>query len=369
MAVSSFQPLVQVLLTTVVLASLSGTASAQSVPTAKLTRGQAFALSGSADSNSPAVWDADARVLRVFTSFGGVISQASGSTIRTLGPAHPVDWIVAPRGGVWMESVIDAGDGAWYGYYHNEVDADDCQNVGKVRPRIGAARSFDAGHTWEDLGIILESDLASLCTTPNRYNVGGIGDFSVIRDRDRQYLYVLYSDYSSPAESQGVSVARMPWGDRDRPAGALAVWQDGIWMPAASRIESFVADPDQMVEWWKYPEGTPRYAAAGSWHSANGKVDAFWGPSVHWNTYLEHYVILMSRANTTAFGTEGLYVSFARDLSEPATWSTPQKLQSGGQWYPQVFALPEEGGTESEAGRRAYFYNSGKTSTLVEFTR
>jgi hypothetical protein len=37
-----------------------------------------------------------------------------------------------------------------------------------------------------------------------------------------------------------------------------------------------------------------------------------------------------------AFTNEGIYVSFAQTLDEPRGWSTPRKIVSGGDWYPQV---------------------------------
>ena len=39
--------------------------------------------------------------------------------------------------------------------------------------------------------------------------------------------------------------------------------------------------------------GTPVFGVDRSW--ANVDVDALWGPSVHWNTYLNAYVTLLNR--------------------------------------------------------------------------
>jgi len=116
-----------------------------------------------------------------------------------------------------MEAVVSASDGNWYGYYHNERVATVCGNTTKAVPRIGAARSKDHGATWYDLGIILEaSESTFVCNTNNRYFVGGVGDLSVVLDRSGQFLYVFFSQYGRTVAEQGVGVARMVWGDRDR---------------------------------------------------------------------------------------------------------------------------------------------------------
>ena len=57
----------------------------------------------------------------------------------------------------------------------------------------GAARSFDRGATWDDLGRILEAPPDTyVCDTTNYYFHGGVGDLSVMLDPERQYL-VLFS--------------------------------------------------------------------------------------------------------------------------------------------------------------------------------
>ncbi len=347
---------------------VAGFISAQStpLPSARLLRALPIDLPGPVDSNSPALWDDEEGDLHVFTSFAGAIGQSDGPSQFELGPSAPINWRrAAPPGGVWMEAIVADTD-TWYGFYHNEVAPPECPDAGKVRPRIGAARSRDRGESWDDLGVILESPEPSLCGTVNKYNVGGVGDFSVMLDQDARYLYLFYSDYAEPLEAQGVSVSRMQWANRDKPAGALAVWTDGLWLPASSSV---TGRGRQRRVTWSYPAGTPIYAARRSWHSGDGRTDAFWGPSIHWNTYLEQYVMLLSRANTTAFGSEGIYVAFAGTLADPEAWSAPQRLQPGGAWYPQVLGLSEDEGTDKVAGQRARFFMSGKSLTVIEFSR
>jgi hypothetical protein len=327
-----------------------------------LAPASAIDLSGPVDSNSPAVWSLDGSELQVFTSWGGAVQQASGATFARMGAPTPIAWFNQPLGGAWMEAVVRDRD-VLYGYYHNEVPSPTCENDGKVRPRIGAARSTDQGETWQDLGVILESPEPSLCETTNEYNDGGVGDFSVMLDAQRNYLYVFYSSYSPSLGGQGVSVARMRWADRDQPVGALAVWQ-GLWLPARS-----MPTPDGASLSWVYPTGTPIYPARRSWHSADGVSDAFWGPSIHWNTYLRQYVLLLNRADSVAFDQEGIYIAFGSALDNPAGWSSPLRLMPGGSWYPQVLGLHSGSGTDRQAGHEARFFVSGHSDAVIRFER
>lgn len=364
------RPLYRLLLGLCTIIGPAAIAAAQTVPSASLARATPSTLTGQVDSSSPTVWDEDG-ILHVFTSYAGLVSVASGTSTETLEPAQPVVWVETPPGGVWMEGVIVDNTGVFYGYYHNELPATECLTRGavKARPRIGAARSVDRGRTWEDLGVILESPEASQCNTTNQFFVGGVGDFSVVLDRDEQYLYVVYTDYSASFDAQGVSMARMLWASRDEPVGALAVWQSGLWLPATSIVVSTNDDETEVELEWSYPEGSPVYQAQRSWHGAGGRVDAFWGPTVHWNSYLEQHVMLLTRANSGGFGTEGIYVVFTPTLENPETWSMPQKVMSGGGWYPQVIGLPAESGTDKHAGQQARFYLAGSSAWTIEFVK
>jgi hypothetical protein len=90
---------------------------------------------------------------------------------------------------------------------------------------------------------------------------------------------------------------------------------------------------------------------------------------VHWNTYLEQYVMLLNRASDERWSQEGIYVSFARSLEDPGAWSPPVRLLSGGAWYPQVMGLAFGEGTDKVAGQRARFLMSGISDALIEFRR
>jgi hypothetical protein len=280
-----------------------------------------------------------------------------------MGPAQPIALEPWPGGGVWMEAVVRDTDGTWYGYYHQEVVAPMC-GTQRVIPRIGAARSRDAGRTWEPLGTILEAPPGSHdCTTHNQYFVGGLGDFSIQLDATSRDLYFFYSLYLRSQRQQGVSVARLAWADRDAPLGRMMVWRGRSWAPAMAMRS------DDLTERWVYPAAAPMFPTSAPWHDDDTLVDAFWGPSVHWNTHLERYVMLLNRARDESFRQEGIYVSFAERLDDLTLWSVPMKILSGGKWYPQVIGLEHGSGTDKVAGESARFFMSGSSEHLIRFRR
>lgn len=324
-------------------------------------------LTGEVDSNSPALWMrvGGRQTLFVMTSFAGKPSTAFGRDAWSLGRAEPVVLDPWPGGGVWMEAIVADDAGTWYGYYHNELAAEVCASPTKVIPRIGAARSRDRGRTWESLGVILEAPpLTHDCTTTNTYFVGGVGDLSVQLDPESQDLYFFYSTYLRTERLQGVAVGRLAWADRDEPAGKLMVWQQSRWMAASS------FNPGKgMQRRWIYPAAIPIFPAGDSWHDEDRIVDAFWGPSVHWNTHLERYVMLLNRARDDNFQQEGIYVSFAPSLDDPRLWSAPVKLLNEGKWYPQVMGLDVGSGTDKVAGEWGRFFMSGVSQHLIHFIK
>ena len=274
-----------VLLTLPIRVSGQSGAEATHDPRMELVPAQTLQLTGEVDSNSPAMWDRVSGRLTLFvlTSMSGMPSTAAGRELTLLGKASPALIDPWPGGGVWMEAVVADENDTWYGYYHNENPARVCSTVQKVIPRMGAARSDDHGRTWEPLGVILEAPPRSYdCTTTNKYFVGGVGDFSVQLDRDSRDLYFFYSTYLRTEQLQGVAVGRLAWADRDDPSGKIMLWRDGSWVPANT------FNLAGGVQRYTYPAAGPIFPAKDSWHDEDSVVDAFWGPSVHWNTYLEH---------------------------------------------------------------------------------
>jgi hypothetical protein len=324
-------------------------------------------LSGDVDSNSPAIWDRIGGVPRFFvvTSYDGQPSTAAGRSLTRLGAARPSSLEPWPGGGVWMEAVVPDVDGTWYGYYHNEMPADAvCPGSNKVIPRIGAARSRDRGQTWEQLGIVLEAPAGAFtCNTTNVFFVNGVGDFSVQLDPDSRDLYFFLSQYERSTTQQGVAVGRLAWADRDDPAGKLMLWRSRIWVPAAREV----TQGDDLA--WVYGTGSSLFYAADGWHDDGSTTDEFWGPSVHWNSYLQMYVMLLNRAKNTRYDQEGIYISFAPRLDDPRLWSPPVKILHGGSWYPQVISEDDGVGTDKVAGEWARFFMAGTSQYLIHFTK
>jgi hypothetical protein len=145
----------------------------------------------------------------------------------------------------------------------------------------------------------------------------------------------------------------------------VAIWQNGAWLPPRRVGE---ADPEVALS-WEYPAGTPLVPVSKPWHDGNPAADAFWGPSVHWNTYLEQYVMLLNRARDEGFGNEGIYVAYAGRLDDPRAWTAPRKIMNGGGWYPQVAGLEQVSGTDKEATQRARFFITGRSEYYIEFQR
>jgi hypothetical protein len=337
---------------------------ASTTPRVELNVAPRLRFTGNVDSNSPAVWQriSGLNQLLLLTSVGGRPSLATGPQFDRLSLALPVSFDPWPTEGFWMEAVIPDVDGTLYGYYHSEGAATVCPGSTKNIPRIGAARSNDHGLTWQLLGYVLEAPFGSIdCVTNDMYFVGGVGDFSVQLDPDSRDLYIFFSQYHR--RSQGISVARLAWADRDNPTGKVTVFNNGVWLPA--RALTF---PSGTIR-WSYPSAVPIFPTREPFNDDDTEVDAFWGPAVHWNVYLEQYVMLLNHAKDTNWSQEGIYVSFNRRLDDPAGWSEPVKVLSGGHWYPQVMGIEVGSGTDKVAGRWARFFMAGTSDHLIQFIK
>ena len=341
------------------------------VPTASLLRTPSVELTGEVDSNSPVlkmIVDGEATVV-VFTSWGGTPHRASGPSLSNLSPAIPVYISGAPDGGIWIEAVIAADDRTLYGFYHNERAPARCRSMTRTAPRIGAMRSTDAGVTWTNLGILIQaSPLTFDCNTLNTYLVGGVGDFSATLDSESRYVYLYFSQYGASPQKQGVAAARFLWTDRDAPVGKTEIWTN-LWVPARPRAgELLFSGSDERGVTWGMSPPTPIFPTVEPFHDGDTRVDVFWGPSIHWNTYLERYVMLVNKAKDESFGEEGSYISYNADLADPMGWSPPVRIMKGGVWYPQVVGLEDDGG-DASAGQVARFFSGGRSDYLLYFDR
>ena len=339
------------------------------VPRVRITGASRLALPGRVDSSNPMVWvhDGAAATLTALSSWGGQPTVARGPDLESLQVAGDVHLVNGPGHGAWFEAIVPDGEGRWYGFYHHERPADACGRPDRQLPRIGAARSTDLGATWEDLGIVLDAPPGTAaCDSANRFVLGGVGDVTAALDPNGQDLYLYFSQYERDPALQGVAVARLPWAERDAPAGKATIWNDGAWL-AAQWIPADDGAPDAGT--WQFPAGTPLVRAARPFHDGQPGADVFWGPSIHWNTYLEQYVMLLNRADDEQFAQDGIYVAFAPRLDDPAAWSAPVKVLSGGGWYPQVAGLERGEGTDRLAGKRARLFVTGVSSHVIEFER
>jgi hypothetical protein len=187
----------------------------------------------------------------------------------------------------------------------------------------------------------------------------------VLLDHEGKYLHLFFSQYSRHAWAQGVGQARLLWAARDEPVGRVEVWADDSWRPATHQIETDDAGEERAS--WVYDPGTPLFPVLRPWHDADRATDAFWGASVHWNTHLQQYVMLVNRAKDEQFGQEGVYVVFAPTLDDPGAWTAPARLIAGGTWYPQVMGLQQGQGTDAVAGARARYFQGGVSNYFIDF--
>jgi hypothetical protein len=252
-----------------------------------------------------------------------------------------------------IEAAWTDEDGVLFAWYHHEPGGL-CSGSNLTAPKIGALVSLDGGRTFADMGIVLEAAEPIDCSAKNGFFGGGHGDFSVIADRGGEYLYFLFSTYGGGANSQGVAMARMAVADRFGPVGAVWKYHDGAWeQPGLGGMV------------------TPIFPAKKSWMAAD--ADSFWGPSVHFNASIDRFVVLMNRSCCEpGWKQEGVYISYNREVDDPAGWSLPLKLLDASQigfgpgWYPQVIGT-EPGETDTRAGRKARLYIQGISLWEIEF--
>jgi hypothetical protein len=274
------------------------------------------------------------------------------------------------HGAVWFETVYqdarDASGRTLYAIYHNEnypqtLPYDPATGEGyvdknwplglteRITPaavcRIGIMKSTDGGQSWENKGLFLEDKQPRMILKPHNISktfAGGVGDPSAVAVGD--YLYLFFGEYGYPGvydpatyqpdtewNGQCISVARLALSDLDHPQGKAKRW-DGT---------GFQADWDgigQPIPAFKIPKsegGGPASSISGGF---------MWGPSVSWNTYLNCWVMLMSRVEGQSWVGDKQYISFNphRDLGNANNvldWTPPQLLlHKPGHtiWYPSL---------------------------------
>lgn len=320
-----------------------------SLPTVQLREASPLKFPGKADSNSPAHWDG--KTFYLFNSVGAPV-RSSGPDLFHLGQLSPATYNNQVNGGRWIECTWRADDGTLYGWYHNEPHGL-CPGTTLTEPRIGAVRSTDNGATLQDLGVVLQARPNTLrCEAKNGYFAGGHGDFSIMLDSDKQFVYFFFGNYAGDVSEQGVCVARMRYADRDAPVGKVSKWHKGKWGEpgVGGRV-------------------TPIFPAAIDWTRED--ADAFWGPAIHWNTHLNLYVILLNRTkDKPGWPQEGIYVTFNDDLGNPTGWTPPKKIHDKGNWYPEVIGIDaKKHETDKLAGRVGRFFMAGESRWEIVFLK
>ncbi|MEZ5401069.1 MAG: hypothetical protein R2729_15465 [Bryobacteraceae bacterium] len=302
-------------------------------------------MPGEADSNSPGHWLKG--LFRLYNSNGYPLRTIGADPLKT-GAARAIQLYDYSHTPMWIEATwVDPSTGDVFAWYHHETGSQ-CPSGLYSTPQIGALYSDDDGHSFFDLGIVIESGGRPDCSAPNGYFAGGNGDFTVLLDGEGKYFYFLFSHYGGDQLQQGVAIARMAFQDRRDPVGHVHKYFEGSWNEPGVRGRV-----------------TPIHTARGAWNTPS--TDAFWGPSVHWNSYLSQYVMLLNRSCCEpGWPQEGVYISTSPDIGNPKTWTEPQKIVDGGNWYPQVIGAGE-GESDKLAGRVARLFIGGYSEYEIVF--
>jgi hypothetical protein len=328
------------------LASLP--ASAQ---TAQLREVERTSFPTATDGNTPSFWYKGR--LRMFTSVGRPLQISEWDPENGRWNTQNVEVGSLVNQAIWVESAWVDDNDVVLGWYHHEPGGM-YPDSNLTAPMIGALLSLDGGRTVTDLGFVLVSGDALDPQARNGAFTGGHGDFSVVLDRERRFFYFFFTNYGGADETQGIVAARLAYADRFAPAGRVFKYHAGAWNEpgVGGRV-------------------TPIFSATRAWQHAD--PDSYWGPAVHWNTTLNGFVMLLNRARGEPGWTqEGIYVSYATDLSRPEMWRTPERLMRSselpnwGLFYPQVLGL-ETGGTDSVAGATARFFINGISTWEIDF--
>lgn len=343
------------------------------------------------DCHSPGFWDSEEQRLYIFNSWE-LPWRTSGTSLYDLGPSEPVTLDVLQNGGEWLEGIWKVPNGKLYGWYHLEPDGlqkpGDYYGSTKVqqektetlrtmsippgskfferyptKPKIGALVSEDKGKTWKDLGFVLSAPEELVSTTSSdAWYFGGEGDFGTCVDKEEEFVYFFITTFYGGKENQGLGFARMSLRDLGQPVGKVWKWRDGAWQEPG--IGGYAQPVIPVFE---------------DWHSK--QANAFWGPVVHWNTWLNTYVMFLNRVNDGTWNMEGYYVSFNPDISNPLGWSEPVKVLDGEEarqatapdgsmtgWYVSIFPA-EDYDNDNRIGRRARLFATGTSLWEIEFEK
>lgn len=303
------------------------------------------------DGNSPVERDSLGRLV-IFNSLQ-FPWRSLGPSLWQMEPSERVTILNrdAIPGGLWLEATFRDRNGVLFGWFHNEIEVG-CENSFLKAPQIRQMVSYDEGVSWEDLGVILSAPEESFdCSTSNFFFAGGNGDFSALYDPTTDDIYFYFSTYYNEVTEQGVSCARLAYQDRFAPVGNVWKWEGAGWTEPG--VGGHVK---------------PIFPANRDWHQDS--ADAYWGPALHYNTFLRKYVMLLNHAVSTRWEAEGFYISSTNDLSNPQSWVSLERLPldnvASYQAYPQVIGL-DPGDTDKTVGRIGRLFISGVSFWEIQF--
>lgn len=213
------------------------------------------------------------------------------------------------NGGSWLMSVHREQGDNLIGFYHAEDHWYPHTSNDIAWKSIGVTYSTDEGVTWGEGKQIITSPLAK----PASPAWGGSGDCCVVWDPFKNRWMCYYQEHNI----------------------YMAVSEDPKGAPGT---------------WKKYYNGDFTEPGLGGQQSKLPGLTPGANPSVHWNTYLERWVMVWHAWGTTA----ETMISFSKD---GITWDTPQsiitsKIAAGGKaWYPTII-----GETDVTAGQIARIY-------------
>lgn len=227
-------------------------------------------------------------------------------------------------GGMWMIGVEKLNDGRLAGFFHAESHWYPRSTYGYLAYKsLGVAYSSDSGKTWSAPVQILKHQQDKPATAA----WSGLGDACVIYNKLKGKFYTYY------APSSGLAAICMA--SSSDPTGAAGSWQ----------------------KWYRGSFSQPGIGGA---ESAISNLSSKPGgnPSVHWNTYLNSFVMAWH-------GWDGkIYISTSADGE---SWEAPRLLLEDGAkaWYPVMIGTS---GTEGGQTLTLYYacdFKADGTRSLV----
>lgn len=254
---------------------------------------------------------------------GSTTYRTRGHSLFTMGEAQPV---LQPglrgsfeNGGAWLNSVFRVAGQKLIGFYH----AEDHEFAGDPTSRyvawksIACCSSADNGLSWQKEGRIITSSRPK----PLQPAWGGCGDFCVVRDeKHHRWMCFFQEHYLCVASSEDA---------RGRP---------GTWKKYHDR---------EFVEPGLDGRSTP---IQGLERHAGGN------PSVHFNTYLNKWLMVWGTWENSSTSPDSIWLSSSSDLVH---WDAPRLVVAAQRqercWYPTILGTSDVSGGREALLCYAYF--------------